>query len=144
MGKNLIQQKRGKGSPRYRAPSFRYKGKTSFARYEEGKTITASITDIVHSSGHSAPLMELKYSSGEEGLLQAPEGIRVGDKIEMGSDLLLSHLGRRFDSIPKTIQDEIKAIDDPQFLLKIQDLAIDAQSKAEFLKAFRALTKNGS
>jgi len=86
MGKNLIQQKRGKGSPRYRAPSFRYKGKTSFARYEEDKVITASITDIVHSSGHSAPLMELKYSSGEEGLLQAPEGIRVGNKIEMGSD----------------------------------------------------------
>jgi len=27
MGKNLIQQKRGKGSPTYRAPSFRYEGK---------------------------------------------------------------------------------------------------------------------
>ena len=87
MGKNLIQQKRGKGSPRYRAPSFRYKGKTGFARYEDGKAITASITDIVHSSGHSAPLMELKYSNGEEGLLQAPEGIRVGEKIEMGNDV---------------------------------------------------------
>ncbi|MDP3765098.1 MAG: 50S ribosomal protein L2 [Nanoarchaeota archaeon] len=86
MGKNLIQQKRGKGSPRYRAPSFRYKGKANFARYEEGKVITASVTDIVHSSGHSAPLIELKYSNGENGLMQAPEGIRVGDKIEMGRD----------------------------------------------------------
>ncbi len=89
MGKNLIQQKRGKGSPRYRAPSFRYKGKTNFARYEEGKVIAANITDIVHSSGHSAPLMELKYSNGETGLLQAPEGIMVGDKIEMGKDIEL-------------------------------------------------------
>ena len=85
MGKNLIQQKRGKGSPRYRAPSFRYKGRVDFARYEEGKMINAQITDILHSSGHSAPLMELKYSNGEVGLLQAPEGIRTTDMIEMGS-----------------------------------------------------------
>lgn len=90
MGKNLIQQKRGKGSPRYRAPSFRYKGKACFTRYEDGKVLNAKITDIVHSSGHSGPLMELEYSNGELGLLQAPEGIRVGDKIEMGGDLELS------------------------------------------------------
>ena len=89
MGKSLIQQKRGKGSPRYRAPSFRYKGKVNFARYEDGKVISANIEDILHSSGHSAPLMELKYSNGETGLLQAPEGIRVGDKIEMGKDVEL-------------------------------------------------------
>ena len=89
MGKSLIQQKRGKGSPRYRAPSFRYKGTANFARYEEGKAIAADITDIVHCSGHSAPLMELKYSNGETGLLQAPEGIKVGDKIEMGKDIEL-------------------------------------------------------
>ena len=86
MGKNLIQQKRGKGSPRYRAPSFRYKGKSNFTRHEEGKIIMANVTDIVHSSGHSAPLIELKYSNGEIGLIQAPEGIRVGDKIEIGND----------------------------------------------------------
>ena len=86
MGKNLIQQKRGKGSPRYRAPSFRYPGKALFPRYEDGKSINASVNDIIHSSGHSAPLMELKYSNGEVGLLQAPEGIRVGDKIEVGKD----------------------------------------------------------
>ncbi len=84
MGKNLIQQKRGKGSPRYRAPSFRYKGKANFVKYDEGKIINADVWGIVHCSGHSAPLMELKYSNGETGLLQAPEGIRLGDKIEMG------------------------------------------------------------
>lgn len=87
MGKSLIQQKRGKGSPRYRAPSFRYKGKASFSRYEEGKVITANVADIVHSRGHTAPLMELKYSNGEVGLLQAPEGIKIGDKIEIGTDV---------------------------------------------------------
>ena len=86
MGKSLIQQKRGKGSPRYRAPSFRYKGKVNFSRYES-KSMNATISDILHSSGHSAPLMELEYSNGETGLLQAPEGIRTGDKIEIGVDI---------------------------------------------------------
>ena len=86
MGKNLIQQKRGKGSPRYRAPSFKYKGKACFGIYDTSKQLTAQISDIVHSSGHSAPLMELKYSNGEAGLLQAPEGIRVGDKIDIGEN----------------------------------------------------------
>ncbi|MEK6983427.1 MAG: 50S ribosomal protein L2 [Nanoarchaeota archaeon] len=89
MGKNLIQQKRGKGSPRYRAPSFRYEGKARFTRFEEGKVINTIITDIIHSSGHSAPLMELKYSNGERGLLQAPMGIRVGDEIEIGENVEL-------------------------------------------------------
>ena len=89
MGKSLIQQKRGKGSPRYRAPSFRYKGKVNYTRYEDDKIISANITNILHSSGHSAPLMELKYSNGETGLLQAPEGIRLGEKIEMGKDVEL-------------------------------------------------------
>ena len=89
MGKNLIQQKRGKGGPRYTAPSFRYKGVVSFTKRDEGKTISAEIEDIIHSSGHSAPLMELKYSNGDTGLVQAPEGVRVGDRIELGQNVEL-------------------------------------------------------
>ena len=86
MGKNLIQQKRGKGSPRYRAPSFRYKGKVGISRFEKDNKISAEIKDIFDSQGHSAPLMELKYDDGKTALLQAPEGIRVGDKIEIGNE----------------------------------------------------------
>ncbi|MBI1935157.1 50S ribosomal protein L2 [Candidatus Woesearchaeota archaeon] len=86
MGKSLIQQKRGKGGPRYRAPSFRYKGEVGFARLECGKLMSAEVKDIVHSSGHFAPLIELKYSNGEIGLLQAPEGIKTGDMIEMSDN----------------------------------------------------------
>ena len=89
MGKSLIQQKRGKGSPRYRAPSFKYAGKASFARYDDKGITNANITEIVHSSGHSAPLIEVKYSNGDMGLLQAPEGVRVGDRIEIGDNVEL-------------------------------------------------------
>src|SRR3989338_1695732 len=81
MGKSLIQQKRGKGSPRYRAPSFRYYGESKYVQLDKSKSVQAEVKDIVHCAGHSAPLIELKYSNGVSGLLQAPEGIKVGDTI---------------------------------------------------------------
>ena len=86
MGKNLIQQARGKGGPRYRAPSFRYKGRSKYANYGEG-TRTGKIIDLLHSQGHSAPLAQIEYEDGSKILLQAPEGIRVGDKVEMGNNV---------------------------------------------------------
>lgn len=85
MGKNLIQQKRGKGSPTYRAPSFRYKGKTGYGVYTESH-LNGEVTDLINCAGHSAPLMEVKYENKEKILLQAPEGIRVGDKIVSGEE----------------------------------------------------------
>ncbi|HIH04681.1 TPA: 50S ribosomal protein L2 [Candidatus Woesearchaeota archaeon] len=82
MGKNLIQQRRGRGTSRFRAPSFNWEGEARLPRknsaLEEG-----TVTDIIHSSGHSAPLAEVKYGA-ETALLQAPDGIRVGEKVQMG------------------------------------------------------------
>lgn len=86
MGKNLIQQARGKGSPRYRAPSFRYKGESRYARFEE-RNLIGKIVDLIHSQGHSAPLAQIEYENGSKVLIQAPEGVRVGDKVEMGKDV---------------------------------------------------------
>ena len=64
MGKNLIQQARGKGGPRYRAPSFRYKGESKYAKYVEG-TLTGRIIDFIHCQGHSAPLAQIEYGNGK-------------------------------------------------------------------------------
>ena len=85
MGKNLIQQARGKGGPRYRAPSFRYQGKSRYANYDKS-TLTGKIIDLVHCQGHSAPLAQIEYENGSLVLVQAPEGIRVGDTVKMGDD----------------------------------------------------------
>lgn len=85
MGKNLIQQKRGKGSSTYRAPSFRYKGIAAYGRYNK-EAVNGRITDIIHCQGHSAPLVNVKYENGEEVLLQAPEGIRVGSEVVNGGE----------------------------------------------------------
>lgn len=88
MGKNLIQQKRGKGSPTYRAPSFRYKGRAAYGSYSN-KEVNGKIIDIIHCSGHSAPLINLKYDNGEDVLLQAPEGVKVGEMLVNGEGALI-------------------------------------------------------
>ena len=83
MGKNIIQQARGTGSPRYKTPSFRFKtdGRLKSPKKElvEGKII-----DLMSCQGHSAPIIKVKYNDGEQRLMIAPEGIRVGDTLSAG------------------------------------------------------------
>ena len=84
MGKNLIQQARGKGSMRYRALGFRYKGSSKHKSLGE-ETISGRIVDFVDCPGHSAPLAQIEFFDGELSLLIAPEGMKVGDVINVGS-----------------------------------------------------------
>ncbi len=79
MGKNLIQQKRGKGSPSYRRHSFNAVGQ---ARVENRGS--AVILAFLHSKMHTAPIARVKYEDGEDGLLIAPEGVRTGQRIIIG------------------------------------------------------------
>ena len=81
MGKNITQQKRGKGSPVYKKPSFRFAGKIE---YKQGTSYL--VEDIIKCPIHTAPLAQVKYDSGETGHLIAPEGMRVGDQKTLGQD----------------------------------------------------------
>ncbi len=76
MGKRIIQRARGKGGPRYRAPSHRYAGKVEY------NFIKAKVIDIVHDPGRDAPLAKLKVD-GEEKFIIAAEGLKVGDVINI-------------------------------------------------------------
>lgn len=83
MGKNLIQQARGKGGPRYRAPSFRYAGAV---RYPGSMApLQGEVVDLVDSPGHSAPLIKVQYSDGSTALQVASEGTRVHDEVFLNS-----------------------------------------------------------
>lgn len=83
MGKNLIQQARGKGGPTYRAPSFRYAGRARHNKPTQEK-VGGTVTDLIHCQGHSAPLAEVRYDNGDTCLSIAPEGLKVGQKVESG------------------------------------------------------------
>ncbi len=77
MGKRIIQQRRGRGSPTYRTTGHRFKGAVKMPSL----STTGAVVDLVHCAGHSAPLMEVAYATGEKRLAFAPEGIVVGTEV---------------------------------------------------------------
>jgi large subunit ribosomal protein L2 len=79
MGKNLTQQKRGKGSPTYKRPSFKFKGNVKVR-----KSGPALITALFNCRAHSAPLARLKHDDNTSSLIVAPEGVRIGQQIMVG------------------------------------------------------------
>ncbi len=81
MGKNLIQQRRGKGGQRFRAPDFRYKGDIKMLRKE-----SYTVKNLVRCPGHTAPLIEAEYNDKTKSLLVAPEGVAVGDTYNIGGN----------------------------------------------------------
>ncbi|MFT4250509.1 MAG: 50S ribosomal protein L2 [Candidatus Woesearchaeota archaeon] len=81
MGKPIIAQKRGKGSPTYTANSHRYAGVAKHAPSGE-----ALIVDLINCPGHSAPLALVEHENGLLYLNIAGEGCMVGETVEIGSE----------------------------------------------------------
>jgi large subunit ribosomal protein L2 len=78
MGKNLRQQRRGRGTPRYRAPSHRYLGKVAYPNLtgnEGGKVV-----DIVHSPGKMVPFTVIE-NRGRKNFAIAHDGAYVGQEL---------------------------------------------------------------
>jgi large subunit ribosomal protein L2 len=72
MGKNLRQQRRGKGSPTYRA---------SHKHALEYSSREGNVVDIIHSSGRKSPVAVIE-SDGKKFLQLAPKGMKIGQKSE--------------------------------------------------------------
>jgi large subunit ribosomal protein L2 len=85
MGKPIIAQKRGKGSPTYTANSHRYAGEAKHAPNGE-----AIVVDLINSVGHSAPLALVEHENGLLYLHVAGEGCMVGGTVEIGEDAELT------------------------------------------------------
>src|SRR3989344_7421274 len=83
MGKSLIQQARGKGGPVYRSKGFAFAGDVKMRPPSQGK-VEGTVTDIIKSAGHTAPLLEVKFDDDVTCLIQAPEFMKIGDKIQSG------------------------------------------------------------
>jgi len=75
MGRPLIQQKRGKGGPRYRVP------KQSFSPRVKYRNLPGRVVDIMNYRLMSTPVAKILYENRETGYTLAPEGIKVGDEL---------------------------------------------------------------
>ena len=79
MGKSIISQARGHGGPTYRVRRKAFQHKIGYPM-QDGK---AKILDIIHSAGHTAPLMKLSINN-ETFHNPAFNGAYVGQEINIG------------------------------------------------------------
>ncbi len=87
MGKRIIQQARGKGGPRYRAPSHRFVARPTHRNYDEKEKTSITygvVKDLIHCPAHTAPIAKIFYETGEKCYMIAPVGLKVNQKIATG------------------------------------------------------------
>lgn len=82
MGRRLIPQRRGRGSPTYRSPSFKSKGSVSYPVLESDTE--AQVMEVLHDPCRTGLVARVRFQDGDERLVLAPEGIRVGEVIKCG------------------------------------------------------------
>lgn len=89
MGKRIRVQRRGRGGPTFRAATHK---RVAPARYPQppkdvfAETVKGVIEEIVHDPGRGAPLALVRFENGMEAYIVAPEGVHVGQQIQMGGD----------------------------------------------------------
>lgn len=93
MGKNIISQARGHGGPTYRVRRKAYQFKIGYPMYDG----EAKILDIMHSAGHSAPLLKLSiknqtfYNPAFNGAY-VDQTISIGKEAKDGNILMLKNI----------------------------------------------------
>ena len=84
MGQRIRGQRRGRGGSTFRAPSHRYKANMDHRKLEDADTVTGEVLDIEHDPARSAPIADVQFDDGDRRLVLAPEGVAVGDEIQIG------------------------------------------------------------
>ncbi|MBN1159704.1 MAG: 50S ribosomal protein L2 [Candidatus Diapherotrites archaeon] len=87
MGKLIISQRRGKGSPAYKSPSHNYKTKLTYRSYDDiqkSSVLKCDVIDFVLDPARTAPLAMVLYEDGIYDYILPAEGVGTGQRIEMG------------------------------------------------------------
>ncbi|MDV0446709.1 hypothetical protein MsAg5_05610 [Methanosarcinaceae archaeon Ag5] len=84
MGKRIIAQRRGKGSPTFTAPSHKFKAELMHPAVPAGETLKGTVIDVEHDTARAAPIIKVFFDDGKSQLIIATEGVAVGQIIECG------------------------------------------------------------
>jgi len=84
MGRRIQGQRRGRGGPTFRAPSHRYKAEKEHKRTEDADVVAGEVVGLEHDPARSAPIAEVAFEDGDRRLVLSPEGVAVGDRIQVG------------------------------------------------------------
>jgi large subunit ribosomal protein L2 len=81
MGKRIVSQRRGRGTPTYTVPK---RGKNIRVAY---KNMEGEVWDIVNDPGRNSPVAKVRYSDGSFAFLIASRGLKIGDRTDLVSPL---------------------------------------------------------
>ncbi len=79
MGKNLIQQRRGRAKGRFKVPSHKFRGDI---KYSNEKKLKGIVEEILHDPGRTSPLAKIRLENDKTMLILATEGTEVGREIK--------------------------------------------------------------
>ena len=69
MGKRILVQRRGRGTPNFQSPTHKRRGKVKYKYFPKGaKATSAIIKKLIHEPGRGTPLAVIQYENGEKGL----------------------------------------------------------------------------
>ncbi len=88
MGKRIIAQRRGTGSPIFRSAGHKRIQPIKYRKITKDEftsSISAEVLDLMHEPGRGAPLAKIKFEDGYQTLTLPAEGIAIGDKIHYGA-----------------------------------------------------------
>ncbi|WNY24033.1 hypothetical protein MmiHf6_13580 [Methanimicrococcus hongohii] len=86
MGKRIIAQRRGKGSPIFRSPSHKYKAELTHPVVGADATLNGTVIDVEHDPARAAPIVKVFFDNGVSQLLIACEGMSVGQAVACGPE----------------------------------------------------------
>lgn len=84
MGKNILVQRRGRGYFIFKAPTHRRLHPTGYNSVTGH--FTGSVRDLLHEAARGAPLARLTVDGSGDVYVPAPEGVFVGQRIQIGSE----------------------------------------------------------
>ncbi len=87
MGKKIRVQRRGAGSPTFRASTHKRvePSKYSLPSSKETALIKGTVQELIHEPGRGSPLVRTRFENGEDMYTVASEGIAVGQEIQAGA-----------------------------------------------------------
>ena len=85
MGKRIISQRRGRGSPTYRANSHRYLTDAKYSAKDKKKVTDGVVVDIEHDPSRNAPVALVRFKDNDKRYMIASEGSLVGKAVQVGA-----------------------------------------------------------
>jgi len=87
LGKNILVQRRGRGTSVFRAPTYRRVAPARYPPIATGEltgVLKGDVSEIVHDPGRGTPLALLKFENGERFYVPATEGLGLEQKVARG------------------------------------------------------------